>query len=242
MSRFDGHRLPGSLFRIDTGRMRDGWYSDDYFVSNRDLLSQLAKEGYRYAGEYPSQQFAGIDPEQHQVGDSIVEMQIFTRRAPFTLVAGVDEALAILEECVGYYDDEGQFVSTFDELEIEAVEDGTFATYKGDPMQVQPVIRIRGRYRDFAMLETVYLGVLSEASRIATNVYTLLEAALEKRVFFFPARFAHWKMQGVDGYAYAIAVDAFKAAYGSQGEKLVSTLGQGEWWGGAGAGTVSHAL
>lgn len=172
----------------------------------------------------------------------MVEMQIFPRRSPFTLVVGVDEALAIIEECAGYYDDNGDFVSTFSELEIDAVEDGCFAYYAGDPLQVQPVIRIRGRYRYFSLLETVLIGVLTEASRIATNVFNLLEAAMEKRIFFFPARFAHWKMQGVHGYAYSLAVDAFKDKHGTKADKLISTLGQGEWWGGSGAGTVSHAL
>lgn len=242
MSRFNSERLPKRTFQIDTLRMRDGWYSDDYFITNRTILEQLAREGYRYAGQYPDMQFDGIDLSQHNVGDALVEMQIFPRRKPFTLVAGVDEALAILEEGCGYYDEEGSFISTFDDLEIEAVEDGTFSFYKGNPLQVQPVIKIRGRYRDFALLETVCLGVLSEASRIATNVYTLLESALEKRISFFPARFAHWKMQGVHGYAYSIAVDAFKENYGQKAEKLVSTLGQGEWWGGSGSGTVSHSL
>ena len=242
MSRFNSERLPKSLFRIDTSRMREGWYSDDYFVTNRMILEQLAREGYHYTGKSPDGQFEGLDLTTYILGDAVVEMQVFPRRKPFTLVAGVDEALAILEECVGYTDEQGNFVSTFDDLDIEAVEDGTFAFYKGDPLQVQPVLKIRGRYRDFAMLETVYLGVLAEASRIATNVYLLLEAALEKRIFFFPARFAHWKMQGVHGYGYAIAVDAFKEAYGQKADKLVSTLGQGEWWGGSGSGTVSHAL
>ena len=242
LSRFNSERLDKSVFRIDTPRLRTGWYSDDYFLTNRFILEQLAKENYRFSGQFPDLQAPSDIAQKLNVGDAIVEMQIFPRRRPFTLVAGVDEALAVLEEGVGYFNDDGNFISTFDQLEIEAVEDGSFSFYKGNPESVQPVIKIRGRYRDFALLETVYLGILSEASRIATNVYTLLEAALDKRVLFFPARFAHWKMQGLHGYAYAIAVDAFKEAYGQKAEKLVSTLGQGEWWGGAGAGTVSHSL
>ena len=52
-------------------------------------------------------------------------------------------------------------------------------------MERQPVLKIRGRYRDFALLETAILGVLTRASRIATNVYDVLDevfpATLQRR-------------------------------------------------------------
>lgn len=241
MSKFNKERLNPEIFQIDEKRMREGWYSDKYFDNNRFILEALAKEGYTYKGN-PDMQFEGVDLSTFEVGNGIVEMQVFTRRKPFSVIAGVDEALAILEKCTGYYDEDGKFINTYNQLEIEAVEDGTFAYYDGESKNVQPVLKIRGRYRDFAVLETNYLGVLAEATRVATNVYNVLVAAMEKKVLFFPARFAHWKLQGVHGYAYSIAVDAFKEKYGREAGKFVSTLGQGEWWGGEGGGTLPHAL
>jgi nicotinate phosphoribosyltransferase len=106
---------------------------------------------------------------------------------------------------------------------------------------VQPIIRARGRYRDFALLETPTLGILTRASRVATNVYNTLAAARGKPVLFFPARFDLHEVQAADGYAYNIAVQRFNLDYGQRVGAFVSTDAQGDWWGGAGGGTVAHA-
>jgi nicotinate phosphoribosyltransferase len=114
--------------------------------------------------------------------------------------------------------------------------------YGGDPRKVQPVIRVRGRYRDFALLETPTLGILSRASRIATNVYNTLIAARGKTVLFFPARFDLHEVQAADGYAYDIAVQRYNMDYGQHLGSFVSTDAQGDWWGGFGSGTVPHSV
>jgi nicotinate phosphoribosyltransferase len=108
-------------------------------------------------------------------------------------------------------------------------------------MHVSPVLKVRGRYRDFAMLETPTLGALTRGSRIATNVYLTMEAAKGKDVLFFPARFDAHELQAADGYAYHIAVQAYNARHGYNTSSLVSTDEQGDWWGGGGGGTVAHA-
>ncbi len=238
MSKFSGQRLPADIFQIDVERMRGGWYSDAYFINTVDILQALSKEEYRFSGESDLSEQIG---QGILTGDISVEMQFFTRRQPFTLVAGVDEALAILQCCTGYHAEDGRFVNTFDQLEVEAVEDGTFAYYDGDPLKVQPVLRVRGRYRDFAQLETPILGALTEASRIATNVYNVLQAANGKDVLFFPARFAHYKIQALHGYAYSLAVDAYNSTHHQQSHAMVSTNDQGGWWGGKGGGTIAHS-
>lgn len=238
MSVFNKERLPKELFQIDTVRMRQGWYSDAYFSNIVKILKQLAIEGYQFQGESDIQEIKGIPVKN---GDVVVELQFFTRRHPFSLVAGVDEALAILEECTGYFDEDRNFINTFEHLEIEAVEDGTFASYDGDPKDVQPVLKVRGRYRDFAILETPILGALSEATRVATNVYNVLVSTKGKDVLFFPARFAHYKLQALHGYAYSLAVQAYNAKFGKNSKIFVSTDNQGDWWGGKGGGTVAHA-
>ena len=74
-------------------------------------------------------------------------------------------------------------------------------------------MRVRGRYRDFALLETPTLGILTRASRVATNVYETLVAARGKPVLFFPARFDLHEVQAADGYAYNIAVQRFNLDY-----------------------------
>ena len=239
MSVFDGRRLPASTFKLDVDRMRRGWYSDKYFPNVVRVLAEMAERGIRLAG------FAEdlSDPALAEVdaGNLQVEMQWFTRRKPFSVVAGVDKCLAMLETCTGYFDGEGRWVDTYGNLRVEAVHDGAVVRYNGDPLDVQPVMRVRGRYRDFAILETPTLGALTRGTRIATNVYRVMEAAGGKDVLFFPARFDAHEIQAGDGYAYHIAVQAYNTTQNRSSRSLVSTDEQGEWWGGAGGGTVAHA-
>src|SRR5947209_2377836 len=237
MSVFNGRRLPPEVFKLDTGRLPRGWYSDKYFLNTAHLLGDLARSGYRFAGVAPD----GVTCTDIDTGNLVVEMQLFTRRQPFSVIAGVDEALAILEVATGYYDEGDRFVNTFDALEVEAVQDGVILPYGGDPRDVLPVLRIRGRYRDFAVLETPILGALTEATRVATNVYQVLTAANGKDLLFFPARFAHYKLQALHGYAYTLAVAAFNQKSGRRSGLYISTDEQGAWWGGRGGGTVPHS-
>jgi nicotinate phosphoribosyltransferase len=241
MSVFDRRRLPPSVFKLDVERMRQGWYSDKYFINIAGTLAELAKQGYRFGGQAEDLSDLDLDLRNVDVGSIEVEMQWFPRRQPSCVVVGVDKALAMLRECTGYFDDSGRFVSTFDDMEVWAVPDGTEAPYDGDPMNVTPVMRVRGRYRDFAILETPTLGALSRGSRVATNVYEVLKAARGKQVLFFPARFDAHEVQAADGYAYQIAVQLFNQNYGKSLSAYVSTDAQGDWWGGAGGGTVAHA-
>jgi nicotinate phosphoribosyltransferase len=111
----------------------------------------------------------------------------------------------------------------------------------GNPLNVEPVMKVRGRYRDFALLETPTLGVLTRSSRVATNVYETLMAARGKEVLFFPARFDLHEVQPADGYAYNIAIKRFNLDFSHEMGSFVSTDAQGDWWGGAGGGTVAHA-
>ncbi len=241
MTVFDARRLPAAVFKLDVERMRRGWYSDKYFINIARTLAELAARGYRFGGTRSDLADLDIDLQNVDVGSIEVEMQWFTRRRPFSVVVGVDKALAMLEQCAGYFDDAGRFQSTFDSLEVMAVPDGSLAPYEGDPMQVSPVMKVRGRYRDFAILETPTLGALTRGSRVATNVYEVLRAARGKQVLFFPARFDAHEVQAADGYAYQVAVQLFNRQYEQSLSAYVSTDAQGDWWGGAGGGTVAHA-
>lgn len=239
MSLFNGERLTNEVFKLDIERMRRGWYSDQYFANILALLRGVSlADGFQ--GAYARE--IGQDPTGLNVGDIEVEVQFFTRRPGKTVIVGVDKALSMLRHCTGYVDDDGNWVSTWQNLEVTAVHDGAITEYQGDPLRVQPVIRVHGRYRDFALLETPMLGILSRSSRIATNVYKTLRAAKGKPVLFFPARFDLHEVQAADGYAYDIAVARFNRDFAGQLRPFISTDAQGDWWGGAGGGTVAHAV
>jgi nicotinate phosphoribosyltransferase len=239
MSIFDGKRLTNETFKLDIERMRRGWYSDKYFENINRMLIALSSENYNYSGQFHNLP-DGVSPDDIAVGDIEVEMQWFTRRLGKTTVVGVDKALAMLRHCTGYFEGD-TFIDTSDKLEVWAVQDGTIVKYDGDPTKVQPVIKVRGRYRDFALLETPSLGILTRSSRVATNVYETLVAAQGKPVLFFPARFDVHEVQAADGYAYNIALQRFNRDHAHELGAFVSTDAQGDWWGGAGGGTVAHA-
>ncbi len=239
MTIFNRQRLSVETFKLDIERMRQGWYSDKYFANINHMLTTLSQQGYTYSGA-DHNLLPGISPEGILTSDIEVEMQWFTRRPGTTIVVGVDKALAMLRTCTGYWEGD-TFVNTAEALEVDAVHDGELVQYNGNPGRVQPVIRVRGRYREFALIETPTLGILTRASRVATNVYQTLIAARGKPVLFFPARFDLHEVQAADGYAYDIAIDRFNLDYAQKLGPFISTDAQGDWWGGAGGGTIAHA-
>lgn len=239
MSIFDRQRLTDESFKLDIERMRNGWYTDKYFVNIANMLTALNLQGQCYQGKAPKLP-AGVPSDGICCGDIEVEMQWFTRRSGTTIVVGVDKALEMLRLCTGYWEG-GQFINTADNLEVEAVHDGCKVEGNGTPGDILPVMKVRGRYRDFAILETPTLGILTRASRIATNVYDTMIAARGKPLMFFPARFDIHEVQAADGYAYNIALQRFNMDYEDHLGPFVSTDAQGDWWGGAGGGTVSHS-
>jgi nicotinate phosphoribosyltransferase len=142
-----------------------------------------------------------------------VLMQVFQKNE--AIVGGMDEAIAIVKLCS---DD-------FSQLRVHAL-------YDGDEIAPwETAMTIEGDYSLFARLETVYLGVLSRRTKVATNVRRVVDAAKGKQIIFFPARHDHHLVQTGDGYA----------AYVS-GAIGVSTDAQAAWWGGKGVGTVPHSL
>jgi nicotinate phosphoribosyltransferase len=243
MTIFDGRRWGDTPYAFDIDGLRRGTYADKYFDNVRRILVAAARDGKTFA-DYglKSQRDLPVDPLPLNPGELVVEAQIFNRRRPKALIAGVDAALWMLRHGTGYYDEVGDFVPTWDQLNVTAVHDGVFTEYDGDPLNVNTVLEVRGRYKDFCILETTMLGVLSRASRIATNVYRLMEAINGKRLLFFPARFDLPSAQAVDGYAYWLAVQRHNTDFGTEIPALVSTDAQGAWWGAIGGGTVPHAI
>lgn len=142
-----------------------------------------------------------------------VLMQIFCRKK--ASLCGIDEAIAILKLC----SDSPQ------NLTIKALYDGD------EIFPEETVMTIEGDYSTFAHLETIYLGVLARGTSIATATRKVVQAAGDRPVLFFPARFDHYWTQFCAGYAAWIG-----------GADSVSTDAQGQWWGSEGMGTIPHGL
>lgn len=227
--------LPPETFQIDVDAVRRGWYTDEYFNNAQRILAELAAQGYRFQGTSSALSAPPSELQRVNVGNLEVDMQIFTRRKPFSIVCGTDYALAFFKLCTGYFDAESHFLDTSNTLTIRSLRDADRV------VPWVPVMRVSGRYRDFANLETLVLGMLTRATRIATNVYKCVEAARGKPIFFFPARFDPYHTQALDGYAYKIGIEAYNREFGKNVPPLISTHAQGSWWAGEGSGTVSHS-
>jgi nicotinate phosphoribosyltransferase len=104
-------RLPPETFRLPVERMREGYYTDQYFNLTRDLLEL---EGHR--------------PR--------VLMQVFQKQD--AILGGVDEAIAVLKQCAGRHVD-GGWEDGWAELDVRALHEGdeiapreTVMTIEGD--------------------------------------------------------------------------------------------------------------
>ena len=104
-------RLDPSIFRLPVDRIRQGYYSDQYFVYTKSLLEA--------EGHHPH-----------------VIMQVFQKKE--SVLGGIDEAIAVLKLCSGREED-GTWISGWDELEVHALREGdqiapreTVMTIEGD--------------------------------------------------------------------------------------------------------------
>lgn len=66
------------------------------------------------------------------------------------------------------------------------------------------VMTIKAHIQEVAELETLYLGMMDECTRVATEVRKAVKAANGKPVLFFPARFAAPEVQYYHGFAAGI--------------------------------------
>ena len=106
-----GRRLDPEIFRLPVDRIREGYYSDAYFVYTKHLLEA--------EGEHPH-----------------VTMQVFQKRD--SLLGGIDEAIAVLKLCSGR-EENGVWLPGWDQLEVRALHEGdrvapreTVMTIEGD--------------------------------------------------------------------------------------------------------------
>jgi hypothetical protein len=90
-------RLDPSVFGLPVERLRDGYYSDQYFNLTKELL-------------------------EHEGRRAHVRMQVFQRRE--SILGGIDEAIAILRLCSGHRAEDGAWIDGWDRLEVHALHEG----------------------------------------------------------------------------------------------------------------------
>ena len=146
--------------------------------------------------------------------ETTVTMQFFQRKDN-VMVAGIDEAIALIQT----------FAKNVKDLTIFALHDGDIINAN------EPVLKISGRYQDFGFLESLIDGILTRRSNVATNTRDVLLAAAPIDVFSMADRQDDFNTQAGDGYASFIA-----------GIKKFSTDGQGAYVNIKGMGTMPHAL
>jgi nicotinate phosphoribosyltransferase len=105
-------RLDPDIFRLPVERIRDGYYSDAYFVYTKELLEA--------EGRHPN-----------------VTMQVFQKRE--SVLGGIDEAIAILRTCSGRRGQSGTWLDGWEQLTVHALHEGdriapyeTVMTIEGD--------------------------------------------------------------------------------------------------------------
>jgi nicotinate phosphoribosyltransferase len=105
-------RLDPGVFRLPVERIREGYYTDQYFNLTRDLLQQ---------------------EDRHPR----VLMQVFQKER--SILGGVDEAIAVLKQCSGRHLPGGGFHEGWDDLVVHALHEGdeispgeTVLTIEGD--------------------------------------------------------------------------------------------------------------
>jgi nicotinate phosphoribosyltransferase len=114
---------------------------------------------------------------------------------------------------------------------LEGLDIDVYALREGRLFDGGPVLRIEGRYLEFAVYETALLGFLSHASGIATNALRARRAAPDSLVISFGSRHTH--------PAIAAVVERGAMVGGLDG---ISNVAAGEVIGVEAGGTMPHAL
>lgn len=115
--------------------------------------------------------------------DPVVTMEVFCRED--AVLCGIGEATNLI----------GHVLANEPSAVVEAMQDGDLVTPK------EVVLRIRARYRAFALYETAVLGMLSQSTGWATAARRCVEAAAPKPVISFGARHVHPDITDVLDYA-----------------------------------------
>ena len=115
--------------------------------------------------------------------DPVVTMEVFCRED--AVLCGMGEATNLI----------GHVLANEPGAIVEAMADGDLVTPK------EVVLRIRSRYRAFALYETAMLGMLAQSTGWATAARQCVEAAAPQPVIGFGARHVHPDITDVLDYA-----------------------------------------
>src|SRR5438132_529139 len=177
-----GHNLGGNVWQIDdlVEKPRAEDAPSDLAIIGRyvltpDLFEILAKTTAGKRGEGGDVGFERAVQRRGARGDrKRVKAEVYLKALPedwdWGVLAGIEEAAALLEGVP---------------VDVRAMDEGTiFAPY-------QPIMVLEGVYVDWARYETALLGVLCQASGIATKAARCKKAAGERQVISFGARRMH---------------------------------------------------
>jgi nicotinate phosphoribosyltransferase len=239
-------RLRPHVFRLPIEKIRAGYKSDIYFARTKLILERDQRHDrvtMQVFQKHPDAVVVGTDQtlailhvgtghyRDRRKADALFDRYLSAERrlyTAWTLLPAIDwsayepvarEVFEISRELASMWE------PGWAELEVTSLYDGETAKPH------EPVMHIEGKYVEFAHLETLYLGALSEGTRVATNTREVVAAARGKPVIMFGARHQVHEAQAGSGYAAFVG-----------GASAVSTDEQGEWWGSTGLGTVPHAL
>lgn len=239
-------RLRPEVFRLPIEKIRAGYKSDIYFARTKLILERDERHDsvtMQVFQKHPSAVVVGTDQtlallhaasgryrDRSRAEDLFLrylaaERRLYARWLELPKLSWHDyepiarEVFDLSHELASLWE------PAWRDLRIESLYDGEVA----EPGE--PVMRIEGEYAAFAHLETLYLGALTEGTRVATNTRDVVAAAGGKPVIMFGARHQGHEAQASSGYAAYVG-----------GAIGVSTDEQGEWWGSRGLGTVPHAL
>lgn len=239
-------RLHPEVFRLPVEKIRAGYKSDIYFARTKLILERDQRRDrvtMQIFQKHPGAVIVGTDQTLAllHVGAGTyrdrsraeelfqrylaAERRLYARWLELPALSWEEYAPIAREVFEISHELSSLWQTGWQDLKVESLYDGEMA----EPNE--PVMRIEGEYAAFAHLETLYLGALSEGSRVATNTREVVAAARGKPVIMFGARHEGHEAQASSGYAAYVG-----------GAIGVSTDEQGEWWGSRGLGTVPHAL
>jgi nicotinate phosphoribosyltransferase len=241
-----GARLRPEIFRLPIEKIRAGYKSDIYFARTKLILERDRRRDrvtMQVFQKHPSAVVVGTDQtlallhvgageyrdrarsESLFVKYLAAERRLYEQWLSLPRVSWDEYAPSAREVFDISHELAELWQPAWRDLTVSSLFDGETADAR------EPVMHIEGEYAAFAHLETLYLGALSEGTKVATNTRDVVTAANGKPVIMFGARHQGHEAQAGAGYAAYVG-----------GAVAVSTDEQGEWWGSTGLGTVPHAL
>lgn len=193
-------------------------------AEQRDLADRtfwLAKEDEIKRGETTDIYFINaIKALQAKGLNPKVVMEVYARKLPYSepwaVVGGIYEAAKLLEGLP---------------LDVYAMEEAEIFLSAPSSAIYEPVLRIEGRYQDFAVYENPLLGLICSNTSLLTKAARIKQAAGDKMVLSFGTRRTHPALAPtVERAAYIAGLDGLSNVLGS---KLLGVKP---------AGTMPHAL